>query len=303
MMSKPSRMLLKNARLATMAGREPYGLVNDGAVLIEDGVIAWAGSRREAAKCSDTVDCGGRLMTPGLIDCHTHLVYGGNRANEFEMRLNGASYREIAEAGGGIAATVRATREADEAALLASALPRLDALCAEGVTTVEIKSGYGLDIETELKMLRVARSLADQRAVRIVTSYLGAHAIAPEFREDRAGYIGLICEDAMPAVAAARLADAVDGFCEGIALTISEIERVFVSAKSFGLPVKLHAEQLSNSGGAKLAATSASSQSVRMVIRCRVSPSISASKCARSGPRPVSITIKSGNKRRSEALS
>ena len=244
-------MLLTNLQLATMIGG--YGLLPDAAIRIEGQTIAWVGPR-SAAPPGDAIDCGGRLVTPGLIDCHTHLVYGGNRANEFEMRLNGVSYSEIAKAGGGIAATVRATRAATEEELRHTALKRLDSLLAEGVTTIEIKSGYGLDVETELKMLRVARALSASRPVDVVTSYLGAHAFPPEYRDNRDGYVKLLCEQALPAVAKAGLADAVDGFCEGIAFSVAEMEQVFKAAKALGLPVKLHAEQLSNLGGARLAA-------------------------------------------------
>lgn len=244
-------MLLTNLQLATMTGG--YGLIPDAAIHIEGQTIAWAGSR-SAAPPGHAIDCGGRLATPGLIDCHTHLVYGGNRANEFEMRLNGASYAEIAKSGGGINATVRATRSATEADLRKAALKRLDSLLAEGVTTIEIKSGYGLDVETELKMLRVARGLATSRPVDVATSFLGAHTFPPEYKDDHASYVKLVCEQALPAAAGAGLADAVDGFCEGIAFSVAETEQVFKAAKALGLPVKLHAEQLSNLGGARLAA-------------------------------------------------
>lgn len=244
-------MLLTNLQLATMTGG--YGLIPDAAIRIDGQTIAWAGPR-SAAPPGNIVDCGGRLVTPGLIDCHTHLVYGGNRANEFEMRLNGASYAEIAKSGGGINATVRATRSATEADLRKTALKRLDSLLAEGITTIETKSGYGLDVETELKMLRVARALAASRPVDVVTSFLGAHTFPPEYKDDHAAYVKLVCDEALPAAAKARLADAVDGFCEGIAFSVAETEQVFKAAKALGLPVKLHAEQLSNLGGAKLAA-------------------------------------------------
>lgn len=246
-------MLFSNLKLAAMTGGSSYGLIENGAVLVEKGRITWAGPAREAPK-GETTDCGGRLLTPGLIDCHTHIVYGGNRANEFEMRLNGASYAEIAKAGGGIVSTVRATREASEAELLKSAATRLQSLLAEGVTTIEIKSGYGLDVETELKMLRTARKLGEGHAVDVVTSFLGAHAFPPEYRDDHAAYVDLVCTEALPAAAHERLADAVDGFCEGIAFSVADMERVFAVAKRLGLPVKLHAEQLSNLGGAVLAA-------------------------------------------------
>ena len=246
-------MLFSNLKLATMADALPYGLIEDGAVLVENGRIAWAGSRQDAP-ASMSIDCGGRLLTPGLIDCHTHLVYGGNRANEFELRLNGASYADIAKVGGGILSTVRATREASAEQLKKSAAIRLENLLAEGVTTIEIKSGYGLDIDTELKMLRTARRLGTLYPVDIITSYLGAHAFPSEYREDHAGYVDLVCNDALPAVAREKLADAVDGFCEGIAFSVAEMEKVFAVARKLGLPIKLHAEQLSNLGGARLAA-------------------------------------------------
>lgn len=246
-------MLFSNLRLATMTDGAPYGLIEDGAVLVENGRIAWAGPDKQAPK-GDKTDCGGRLLTPGLIDCHTHIVYGGNRANEFEMRLNGASYADIAKAGGGIVSTVRATREASEEQLLKSAAIRLQALLAEGVTTIEIKSGYGLDVATELKMLRTARRLGETHPVDVVTSFLGAHAFPPEYRENHAGYVDLVCSDSLPAASRDKLADAVDGFCEGIAFSVEDMERVFAVAKKLGLPVKLHAEQLSNLGGAILAA-------------------------------------------------
>jgi len=246
-------MLFSNLKLATMADALPYGLIEDGAVLVENGRIAWAGSRQDAP-ASMSIDCGGRLLTPGLIDCHTHLVYGGNRANEFELRLNGASYADIAKVGGGILSTVRATREASEEQLTKSAAIRLENLLAEGVTTIEIKSGYGLDIDTELKMLRTARRLGTLYPVDIITSYLGAHAFPSEYREDHAGYVDLVCNDALPTVAREKLADAVDGFCEGIAFSVAEMEKVFAVARKLGLPIKLHAEQLSNLGGARLAA-------------------------------------------------
>lgn len=244
-------MLLTNLRLATMAGG--YGLIEDGAILVEDGRIAWVGPRRDAP-AGPAVNCRNRLATPGLIDCHTHLVFGGSRAHEFELRLTGVPYAEIARAGGGILSTVRATRAASEAELLATSLKRLDTLLAEGVTTIEIKSGYGLDIDTEVKMLRVARALGRQRQVEVVTTFLGAHALPPEFRDDRDAYVRLVCREALPAAASAGLVDAVDAFCEGIAFTLAETTAVFEAARSLGLPVKLHAEQLSNLGGARLAA-------------------------------------------------
>jgi imidazolonepropionase len=247
-------LLITNARVATMASDLSYGLIDHAAVLVESGRITWVGPGSSAPQTSRLLDAQGRLLTPGLIDCHTHLVFGGNRANEFEQRLNGVPYAEIAKAGGGILSTVRATRAASEKELTASALTRLDCLLREGVTTVEIKSGYGLDLETELKTLRVARALARERPVNVVTSFLGAHAMPPEFRNDRKGYVALLCEEVLPAVAKAGLADAVDAFCETIAFNLEETEAVFKKASALGLPVKIHAEQLSNMGGAKLAA-------------------------------------------------
>ena len=244
-------MLLTNLTAATMQGG--YGLIADAAVLVADGKIAWIGPRAEAP-AGNTLNCHGKLLTPGLIDCHTHLVYGGNRANEFELRLTGVPYAEIAMTGGGIASTVRATRAASEAELKRTALKRLDTLLAEGVTTIEIKSGYGLDVDTELKMLRVARHLNEHRAVDIRTTFLGAHTFPPEYKDDHAAYVKLVCEQALPAAAKAGLVDAVDVFCEGIAFSVAETEQVFKAARALALPVKLHAEQLSNLGGAKLAA-------------------------------------------------
>jgi imidazolonepropionase len=246
-------MLLTNLNAASM--RDHYGLIEDAAILIEDGRIAWVGPRAEAPSGMHGINCRGRLVTPGLIDCHTHLVYGGNRAHEFEMRLGGVAYADIAKSGGGIAATVRATRTQSEGELVASALKRLDALLSEGITTVEIKSGYGLDERTELKMLRVVRELGKLRPVDVAATYLGAHAIPPEFHNDRDGYVKLICEQVIPAVVKFRLADAVDAFCEKIAFSVEETARVFEAAKAHGLRVKLHAEQLSNLGGAKMAAS------------------------------------------------
>jgi imidazolonepropionase len=244
----------RNARLQTMA--EGTSTCADGLVASRQGRIVFAGPAGEGPHLSadHSVDCAGRLITPALIDAHTHLVHAGNRAREFELRLEGASYEEIARAGGGIISTMRATRAASEDELIASALPRLDALLDEGVGTIEIKSGYGLDLETELKMLRAARRLSGLRKVRIVTTFLGAHALPPEFAGDPDGYVDLVCNVMIPAVASGNLADAVDGFCEGIGFTPAQIERVFAAAQAHGLPVKLHAEQLSNLGGAALAA-------------------------------------------------
>ncbi|WP_417676425.1 imidazolonepropionase [Roseibium sp.] len=234
-----------------------YGLIEHGALVIESGKIAWCGPAADLPPGFSNLpaeDLGGRLVTPGLIDCHTHVVFGGNRAREFEMRLEGASYEEVARAGGGIVSTVRATREAGEAELLVDALKRVDALLAEGITVLEIKSGYGLDIETELRMLRVARKVGEQRPVRVKTSFLGAHAIPAEFKDEPDRYLSEVCLPALKAAHAESLVDAVDGFCEGIAFSPEQIGRVFDLAKDLGLPVKLHAEQLSNLGGAALAA-------------------------------------------------
>ena len=249
--------LFRNAQIATMTPGKSYGLIENGAVVISADRIKWVGAEKELPDEFEGLqgkNLEGRLVTPALIDCHTHLVYGGSRATEFELRLNGASYEEIARNGGGILSTVTATRNASEDELLAQSLPRLDAFLAEGVATIEIKSGYGLDIETEIKMLRVARQLGKERSVRVKTSFLGAHAIPPEFSGKADAYIDFVCEEVLPAVHYENLADAVDGFCENIAFSPNQISRVFEKAKSFGLPVKLHAEQLSNLGGATLAA-------------------------------------------------
>jgi imidazolonepropionase len=244
---------------ATMVeGGAPYGLIDDALIAVVDGEIIWIGPREAAPREIRALPIHkqeGRLVTPGLIDCHTHIVHGGNRAREFEMRLEGASYEAIARAGGGILSTVTATRAADEDALVDTALPRLDTLIAEGVTTIEIKSGYGLDIDTELTMLRAARRLAGKRDIAVVTSFLGAHAIPPEYKDRSDAYIDEVCLPALDAAAAEGLADAVDGFCEGIAFLPDQIARVFDRAEELDLPVKLHAEQLSNLGGAALAAS------------------------------------------------
>lgn len=241
-----------NARLATMTD-DGLGLIDDGVVTAEDGRIVYAGPADGApTKPAKTTDCGGRLITPGLIDCHTHLVHGGNRANEWAMRLAGASYEDIARAGGGIVSTMRATRAASEAELVETALPRLDALIAEGVTTIEIKSGYGLDTENELKMLRAARALGQRRAIRVEPTFLGAHALPPEYRDNSDGYIDLVAGEMIPA--AAPLATAVDAFCEGIGFLPAQCTRVIEAAQAHGLAVKLHAEQLSALSGSALAA-------------------------------------------------
>jgi len=244
--------LWRNARLATLTG-DGVGLVEDGVVAATGGRIVYAGPAT-AIDTAESIDCGGRLITPGLIDCHTHLVHAGSRTNEFEARLAGATYEEISAAGGGIASTVRATRAASEDELIAQSLPRVDALIAEGLTTIEIKSGYGLSLDDELKMLRAARRLGELRDVRVVTSLLAAHALPPEFAGDKDGYISHVCETILPAAAEAGLADAVDGFCETIAFSPAQIARVFAAAATHGLRVKLHAEQLTNQGAAALAA-------------------------------------------------
>ncbi len=250
--------LWTNARLATMspAVEASYGAIEDGVVAARGGRIVYAGPRSEAPafQAAETIDCQGRWITPGLIDCHTHLVYGGDRAHEFELRLQGATYEEIARAGGGILSTVKATREASEDALFASADRRLAALIAEGVTTVEIKSGYGLEQQAELKQLRVARRIGRERPVTVRTTFLGAHAVPPEFKGRSGDYTALVAGPILDAVSAEGLADAVDVFCEGIAFSPAETKAVFEAAKAKGLAIKVHAEQLSNLYGAKLAA-------------------------------------------------
>jgi imidazolonepropionase len=246
-----------DARLATLApGRPGLGIVEHGAVAAKDGRIAFAGPAAHLPTGWDAahrVALDGRWVMPGLVDCHTHLVYAGQRAHEFELRLAGASYEDIARAGGGIVSTVKATRAASEKDLVRASLPRLDRLLAEGVTTIEIKSGYGLDSETERRMLRAARRLAQEREVDVVTSFLGAHALPPEANGDKEQYIGEVCA-MIPAIARDKLADAVDAFCENIAFSPQQTARVFAAAQEAGLPVKLHADQLSNLHGAKLAA-------------------------------------------------
>lgn len=253
----PRTTLLRNARLATMASdRQGLGIIDTGTIAIEDGRIAYVGaeSRFSATVDMHVIDCEGRWITPGLIDCHTHLVHAGNRAREFEMRLTGASYEEIARAGGGIISSVRHVREASESDLIAETLPRLDALIAEGATTVEIKSGYGLTVEDELKMLRAARSLTETRRFNIATTYLGAHAVPAEYKGRNADFIRDVVVPGLQSAHAEGLVDAVDGFCEGIAFSPDEMRIVFDAAKALGLPVKLHADQLSNLHGAALAA-------------------------------------------------
>jgi imidazolonepropionase len=245
------------ARLATLDPSRPgLGTVENAALVARGGRIAWIGPAAEmpAFDATERVDLAGRWVTPGLIDCHTHLIYAGNRAHEFELRLAGASYEEIARAGGGILSTVRATRAATEAELLEQALPRLEALMAEGVTGIEIKSGYGLETETEARQLRAARALGSLRPVSVATTFLGAHALPPEAEGDNDRYIARLCAHMLPVIAAEGLADAVDAFMEGIAFDGAQTARVFEVAKRLGLPVKLHADQLSNLGGARLAA-------------------------------------------------
>ena len=277
----PAVTVWRNARLATLVG-EGLGIVDKGAVVAAAGRISFAGPETDlplaVVSGARTVDCEGRWITPGLIDCHTHLVYAGDRAAEFEMRLAGASYEEVARAGGGIVSSVKSLRAASEGTLVAETLPRLDALIAEGVTTVEVKSGYGLDLENEVKSLRAARRLGarssgtentptpdpsregggagggGERSVTVRTTCLAAHALPPEAAGDKDAYVSKVCDDILPAIAALGLADAVDGFCEGIAFSPEQIARVFEAAKVLGLPVKLHADQLSNLHGAALAA-------------------------------------------------
>jgi imidazolonepropionase len=250
-----------NVHLATIdeatRGADGYGSIRDGAIGVRDGRIAWVGSRRDLPpgwRAETEHDGRGAWLTPGLIDCHTHLVHAGDRADEFEMRLAGASYEDITGAGGGIASTVRATRAATEDELLAQSAVRLRRLIAEGVTTVEIKSGYGLDTANELKILRVARRLATACGIEVRTTLLGAHALPPEFAGRADEYIALVCDEMLPAAVDAKLADAVDVFCERIAFTTAQTARVFDAAKKHRLPVKLHADQLSDQGGGRLAA-------------------------------------------------
>jgi imidazolonepropionase len=247
----------ENARLATMvAGGRPYGAIEDGAIATADGRIIWVGERRHLPRFdgASVHDAEGCWITPGLVDCHTHLVFAGDRSGEFEQRLQGVSYEEIARQGGGIRASVTATRAATEDALYAASLKRLQRLLAEGVTTVEIKSGYGLDIDSEVKMLRVARRLGSDLPVTVRTSFLGAHALPPEFAGRQRDYVALVAGPMLAQIAAAGLADAVDAFAERIAFTPEETATIFAAARARGLPVKLHADQLSDQGGAALAA-------------------------------------------------
>ena len=253
--------LWRNARLATLRADTPgLGVVENGAIAARDGRIAYAGPEGELpaalrhGETIEVIDCAGRWITPGLVDCHTHLIYAGDRAHEFELRLQGASYEEVARAGGGIASSVANLRKADEDQLVREALPRLDALLAEGLTTIEIKSGYGLALPHERKSLRAARRLASERQVGVRCTFLGAHALPPEAGGDADAYIDRVVREMLPALAAEGLVDAVDGFCEGIGFSPTQIERVFTAARALGLPVKLHADQLSNLHGAALAA-------------------------------------------------
>lgn len=238
------------------AGEAAYGLMSNAALRIANGRVVWVGAAagREAQRGGQRLDLGGRLVTPGLVDCHTHLVYAGDRASEWAMRLAGASYEEIARKGGGIVATVRATRQAGDSELYETARKRLETLMAEGLTTVEIKSGYGLDLDTEMRMLRVARELGGTEAVDVIATFLGAHAVAPEYGGNRGEYLRLLVEEMLPAVAAEGLADAVDAYCEGVAFSAEEVASLFERARSLGLPIRLHAEQFSDSGGAAMAA-------------------------------------------------
>jgi imidazolonepropionase len=250
--------VIRNATLATCAEGRPYGLIPKGAVALAGNRIAWVGSKRDLPAtlpkgCADN-DVRYALVTPGLIDCHTHLVWAGTRFKEFEQRLQGASYADIARAGGGIAATVTATRAASEADLLTLALARAARYVAEGVTTMEVKSGYGLDTDNELKILRVARALGKRLSINVRTTLLAAHAVPPEFKDRPDDYIGRVCEEILPAAQVEGLADAVDAYCDDVGFTAAQVERVFVKAKSLGLAVKLHAEQFSNQQGAALAA-------------------------------------------------
>ncbi len=246
-----------NVRLATMTEANSYGECHDAAIAVRDGVIVWLGKQADLPanlSVTTTHDCHGAWMTPGLIDCHTHIVYGGNRSNEFEDRLNGVSYEDIARRGGGIISTVKATRAASETELFSQSQVRVKRLLQEGVTTLECKSGYGLDLDTEAKILRVARRLSEHFPVRVCTTFLGAHAVPPEYAGRADDYIDQVCEHMLPALVAEGLVDAVDVFCEKIGFTPAQTERVFQAARRHGLPVKLHAEQLSDQGGAALTA-------------------------------------------------
>ncbi len=249
-------LVLQQACVATMTG-DGLGLIDDGVVAIRDGEIVWVGARHDAPQfeATETQNLDGALVMPGLIDCHTHIVFAGNRANEFERRLHGASYAEIAKAGGGILSTVRSTREASEDALFLQSRKRVETLMREGVTTIEIKSGYGLDLATEEKMLRVAQHIGETLPISVQKTFLGAHALPPEFTENADGYIDQVCNVMLPHLVRAGLVDAVDAFCEGIGFSVAQTWRVFESARQFGVSTKLHAEQLSDLQGAALAAS------------------------------------------------
>jgi len=251
-------LLLTDVHIATMAANgEPYGIIGNAALAIAAGKIAWLGSAAEVptADIRETRSLGGRWLTPALIDCHTHLVFGGNRASEFEQRLKGISYEEIARAGGGIMSTVNATRAADSDDLLGSARKRIQALQAEGVATIEVKSGYGLDIENETRLLKVIRELGEDSGLTIRSTFLGAHAVPPEYKGNTDQYVDLVINEMLPAISQSQLADAVDAYCERIAFSTEQVARIFEAATDLGLAVKLHADQLSDGGGAELAAS------------------------------------------------
>ena len=254
---KKCDLLIKHAELITCCDNgKPCGLITDGAAACLDGIIIWTGHSQDSEQfdAAEVIDAKRQIVTPALIDCHTHLIFGGNRANEFAMRLAGANYEDIARAGGGILSTVKATREASIESLVESAIPRAEHLMSQGVRTVEIKSGYGLDFDNELKMLKAAKLLAEKTGLKVSTTLLAAHALPPEYKDNRAGYIDLICKEIIPEAAKLKLADAVDAFCEGIGFTATETRQVFEAAARWGLPVKLHADQLSNLSGAGLVA-------------------------------------------------
>ena len=250
-------LIIKNANLLTMnedLSKHSYGLLENAAIAVTAGKISWLGKAENAPSAANEIDAKGKFISPALIDCHTHLVFAGSRAHEFEQRLTGVSYEEIAKQGGGIISTVNATRAATEQELLELALPRVNQLLAEGVACIEVKSGYGLDTETELKMLRVARKLGELLPAKINTTFLAAHAVPSEYKDDADAYIDLICDEMLPLVAKENLADAVDGFCEGIGFSPEQMRKVFDKARELGIPVKLHAEQLSDLSGASLVA-------------------------------------------------